>query len=1270
MAGPARLLTLGMLSLALCWTLAASASAATYAQTQTTAVPPSSNFTANSGGDGWDVSLSADKVYNVFHHGYSMTVACHLQSDGSVCPGYPSTVADGFGRGFQTAGEPGTLLDQATGKLYVYGTRDDLTAGVVCFDTAAPVAPFCGFSALSGTGEAGTFGWSALGGPAKVGTRVYAFNYVQGEQAGGASGTGSQNRLLCFDLSTAAACAGQPYSVNVGSGTANYVVPSPNAAAIGNEVIIPVSMSDGGSLACFDTIAHGDCGGVWPASLASSAPYYFGYNGSPFPLLDGTGAVTGVCVPTYDPSTFGAADPCFNLTGATTATPAGMTDVISPTSPWNGPSVTLGPRVYVPNGNGDVVQCYDYSTSSSCSGFPKHFDGLGYLYTVNRDPQRPTCLWVNADYGDSQIQNFDAYSGGACGTGSTRVLTSQFVVPQQECYPTAYESLQVLSPDRSAYTGGTVEFADGAGNPITTIPSRNLDASGAVDLTGLDLNTAAGLPQFIITLDGAPADVGQLAVKLTWTDSYDPACVAPGTTVQKEATTLTTSLSGGGHSGAQITVLDGTSVTDSATLTGTNSSTASGTVTYTWYSDSSCSTVASDGSAQAITTPGTLPASEPVILPAGTYHVIAGYSGDDGNLASASSCADEVLTVGSSNAAPQVDQITGATSADEGATRTYSVSASDPDHDTLTYEWSVTAGEAHISGPADGSSADVTFTDGPSPVTVQVNVGDGHSHSVTRTLNVSEHNVAPTASITGGDARTVNESSTARTFDYTISDPGADAVTSAATSCGTGGEKVINSDTHTDTTGSFRCVFADGPASPTVSAQATDSDGDAGATDTQSVTVANVAPTTTLSPANPSSLQESAAERTFSYSISDPGQDTVTSVATSCGSGGQKVSGSDANTDTSGSFSCVFVNGPASPTVSARATDSDGEAGNTASQTVTITDPAISAQGVTLTGTEASAIAGKVGTFSDPTSYSTAAEYTASITWGDGTTSAGTITKIAPGAFDVSGSHAYAEENASGYVVKVKITDADNAPNTATATSSAVIADAAIHATVGAAITTSLVYNGPLATFTDDAGGPKSDFSAIVTWGDGSATSAGVITGPIAGKFTVSGSHTYATSGSYTITVKVNDVGGSTDSASTAAVVYQFATAANASFSISDKMAVPGGKVTWWGGQWEKLNTFSNGVVGSSGFKGFIDATATKVAPTCATTWTSTNPGGSSALPASVPAYMAVVVASRESKSGSKITGDVKRVVVVKTDAGYGPDTTRPGTGTVVGSVC
>ena len=79
---------------------------------------------------------------------------------------------------------------------------------------------------------------------------------------------------------------------------------------------------------------------------------------------------------------------------------------------------------------------------------------------------------------------------------------------------------------------------------------------------------------------------------------------------------MSTSLSGGGQSGTSISVPTGTAVTDTATLSGTNAATATGTVTYNVYTDSGCTTLASGGggTAETISTPGTLPASSPVTL--------------------------------------------------------------------------------------------------------------------------------------------------------------------------------------------------------------------------------------------------------------------------------------------------------------------------------------------------------------------------------------------------------------------------------------------------------------------------------------------------------------------------------------------------------------------------------------------------------------------------------------------------------------------------------
>jgi hypothetical protein len=111
-------------------------------------------------------------------------------------------------------------------------------------------------------------------------------------------------------------------------------------------------------------------------------------------------------------------------------------------------------------------------------------------------------------------------------------------------------------------------------------------------------------------------------------------------------TGFSTSLSDGGQSGTTVAVAPGTAVTDSSTLTGTNASSATGTVTYDVYSDSLCTTAVSSGPAETITTPGTLPDSGAVTLNTpGTYYWRASYSGDSNNVATTAPCGLEVETV-------------------------------------------------------------------------------------------------------------------------------------------------------------------------------------------------------------------------------------------------------------------------------------------------------------------------------------------------------------------------------------------------------------------------------------------------------------------------------------------------------------------------------------------------------------------------------------------------------------------------------------------------
>jgi hypothetical protein len=110
-------------------------------------------------------------------------------------------------------------------------------------------------------------------------------------------------------------------------------------------------------------------------------------------------------------------------------------------------------------------------------------------------------------------------------------------------------------------------------------------------------------------------------------------------------TQISTSLKGGGQSGAKITVPTSTAVTDSSALVGAGASGAGGTVDYKVYSDPGCSKEFADASTKTVTK-GVAPDSDPITFnQVGTYYWQASYGGDANNNPSKSTCGDETVTV-------------------------------------------------------------------------------------------------------------------------------------------------------------------------------------------------------------------------------------------------------------------------------------------------------------------------------------------------------------------------------------------------------------------------------------------------------------------------------------------------------------------------------------------------------------------------------------------------------------------------------------------------
>ncbi|HUI26664.1 MAG TPA: hypothetical protein VL403_11320, partial [Candidatus Kryptonia bacterium] len=164
-----------------------------------------------------------------------------------------------------------------------------------------------------------------------------------------------------------------------------------------------------------------------------------------------------------------------------------------------------------------------------------------------------------------------------------------------------------------------------------------------------------------------------------------------------------------------------------------------------------------------------------------------------------------------------------------------------------------------------------------------------------------------------------------------------------------------------------------------------------------------------------------------------------------------------------------------------------------------------------------------IASFTDGTLTDTAGDFTAIIDWGDGVTTTGTVVG-SNGSFTVQGDHTYADDDFVTPIVTitrttdssqlvlfggVNVADADHLTGNAAPT---------LVASPNQALT-----NVVVATFTDTyTGHPDgSDFTVNIDWGDGTTT-AGTLIGA-GGSFTVTGSHTYATAGQFTITTFMGD---------------------------------------------------------------------------------------------------------------------------------------------------
>jgi hypothetical protein len=218
---------------------------------------------------------------------------------------------------------------------------------------------------------------------------------------------------------------------------------------------------------------------------------------------------------------------------------------------------------------------------------------------------------------------------------------------------------------------------------------------------------------------------------------------------------------------------------------------------------------------------------------------------------------------------------------------------------------------------------------------------------------------------------------------------------------------------------------------------------------------------------------------------------------------------------------------------------------NIVNGTATVVDAPLSGTASPLVVTEGKTVQAVVATFTDANPSAQFSDFDATISWGDGVVTTGTVSAAKDSGFQVTGSHAYAIVGT--YAVNVLITDHGGAAGstgigkaetelngTAVVTEAPLTPGGAeIHSSERAS--TGTVVAG---TFTDaNVMSNASEFTATIAWGDGQTSPGQVLSDGPPGSYSVTGSHVYANAGNYTVNVLVvSSSGGTTTTQGTATV--------------------------------------------------------------------------------------------------------------------------------------
>ncbi len=469
------------------------------------------------------------------------------------------------------------------------------------------------------------------------------------------------------------------------------------------------------------------------------------------------------------------------------------------------------------------------------------------------------------------------------------------------------------------------------------------------------------------------------------------------------------------------------------------------------------------------------------------------------------------------------------------------------DTDVVSVNWGDgSTSNATVDNTAHTFSATHVYLNVPDPVThpdgketATITAKDENNITATAAASIVVANVPPVITSFTASAPTLNEGGT-ETVTGVFTERAVPNTDTALIHWGDGTQSSATMNEASDTFSASHvyannlAYAAGSPAPYTLTAVLTDND-NASTSATTQVTVANVLPVVDGLGTVPASLSDHNVF-TLSGHVTDPGAKDKETVTIAWGDGSSSSVTADPVTRL---FSATYTyqgvvpahQASAPETITVTATDDVG-AGAAAAlpETVLATQLSLSALTVSPNTILAGAATTVTGAFTDGHSGAT---HTVLFTWGDGSTSPGTVDE---GKGTYTATHFYDSEAASGgFAISAALTTSYG--TTISATSRVTVTDVP-PAVDNLALNAGIINEGDTVTLGGDIVDAFSPVAAVkVSWGDGGTSS--VPPGPGQGTFTTT--HTYANNGSFPISATVTDASEQTASAATSVIVNNVA---------------------------------------------------------------------------------------------------------------------------------